>query len=287
MSLSSKQIEANLLYSFLPELKTPAYSTGKDSAVIRQPEHLRVLLDFIESTYARTSQRLDSLLRNNEITYDLLWTLFKPNSEIYTTCTGTDEPMCVRMNHGEEKQSPNGTKYFYVECRRFDNDGKIFGEATVELGIEKFRGSKRIELLPAFPLQYHQHAADVRKHLIDCGRKFLTLMGTAHHKHYEGYAFRKDDKGRLIRTFIKSRIMVDVSYFHHVNPNYGKPQVDEQPMNGWPGMVVVRSDEKKADIRNADVEADDLEEADLLACSPTVPGFSLEDKQWRAYPTHH
>lgn len=266
-------------------MKKLAYSTGTDCAMIRQAEHSRILFEFLESTYARTSQRLGSLLRSNEITYDLLWALFKPNTEIYTTCAGTDEHMCVKVNHSEEKEMLNKTKYFHVECRHFDHDGKIFGEATVGLAIEKFRGSKRIELLPAFPLQYHQHSADVSKHLIDCGRQFLTLVGTAHHKHYEGYAFRKDDKGRLIKTFIKSRIMVDASYFHLVNPNYGKPQVDEHLMHEWGCVVLVRPDEKTADVKNANVESGDLKDAELLTCCPTVPGFSLEDKQWCTYLT--
>jgi hypothetical protein len=139
---------------------------------------LQVLLDFIESSYTSTKERLQSLLQNNEITYDLLSALFKPNSAIYTTCPGTEKPMCVMCNYGEEKVRTNGAPYFSLEARNFDYDGKVFGEATVKIAIEKFRGAKPIDLLEAFPLQYHR----IMRSLIDCGRIFVSLIGRNQHR---------------------------------------------------------------------------------------------------------
>ncbi|KAK0870020.1 hypothetical protein LTR87_013486 [Friedmanniomyces endolithicus] len=67
-------------------------------------DHIDLLLDFIESAYSSTTRRLRSLLKRNEITHDLLWVLFRPNAEIFTTCPGIEQPMCVRYNHGEERK---------------------------------------------------------------------------------------------------------------------------------------------------------------------------------------
>jgi hypothetical protein len=143
-------------------------------------------VDFTESSYASTNERLQSLVRNNEITFDLLWALFKPNSDIYTTCPGTTKPMCIRYNYGKEKVRLNGSTFFSLEARRFDYDGKIFGEATVNIAIEKFQGAKQIHLLEAFPVRYHRDSAAIERSLIECGRAFVALLGKQHYKQYHG-----------------------------------------------------------------------------------------------------
>lgn len=56
----------------------------------------------------KASRHLLSLLENDEITYDLLWALFMPNSMPYTTCFGTDKPRCVIYDAGEEQETSSG-----------------------------------------------------------------------------------------------------------------------------------------------------------------------------------
>ena len=106
-------------------------------------EHLDLLIDFIQNTYKCTTQRLFSLLAEGEITYDLLWALVKPNSTVYTTCLGTHKPRCVVYDGGEEKETSSGLKYFNMECRYLDYDGQVFGEASTDIPIVKFRGKKQ------------------------------------------------------------------------------------------------------------------------------------------------
>ena len=188
--------------------------------------------------------------------------------------------MCVRCNHGEEKTRTNGTPYFCLEARYFDYDGEVFGEATVKIAIEKFRGAKRIDLLDAFPLQYHRNVSDIRSSLIECGRKFVSLIGSNYHKQYQGQTFWKDDKGNIHNLFVDSRIMVDATYFRRINPNYDRPQVEQSLW--WEGfweLSGLASD--KEEIKSSEVPPNELEVDDLLVCSPTVLGFSLNDKQWR------
>ncbi len=104
-------------------------------------------------TYASITERPLALLENHEITYDLLWALFKLNMVLYTTCFGTGKPRCVKYQLGEERTTNNGVEYFHLECRYVDFDGKVFGESSTELAILKFRGIKRINSLNAFPLE--------------------------------------------------------------------------------------------------------------------------------------
>ena len=251
-----------------------------DPACSTPASHLQVLLDFVENAYEAAHNRFRSLLRNRQITYDLLWALFKPNADIYTTCPGTGKPMCVRCNHGEEKTRANGAQYFCVEARQFDYDGKVFGEATIKIAVEKFRGAQRIDLLNAFPLQYHRDASNVRSALIECGRRLVSLMGSNHHRQYHGQTFWKDDKGEIHNLFVNSRIIVDAAYFRRINPNYSRPRVEQS--SWWEGLWESSAlDGDKGDIKTSAVPPNELEVDDLLVCSPTVLGFSLNDKQWR------
>ena len=247
-------------------------------------KHLDLLISFIETTYASTIERLEPLLKNREITYDLLWALFKPNSEVYTTCPGTGEPRCVKFNHGEEKTRSSGTKYFHLDCRYFDFDGKVFGEAALGLAVEKFRGTKRIDLLQAFPLEYHRKSSEIRARLIGYGRIFNNLRGV-HHRQYQGTAFYKDKDGNKIKVSVKSRIMVDTAYFRQINPNYARPQIDKSPgtldlsdIFDFTGGSIERKDQ----IKRTDIDPTEMKDQDFLISSPTVLGFSLGDKLWRA-----
>lgn len=67
-------------------------------------KYVSLLLDYIESTFQATEIYLYALLEKREITYDMLWALFKPNAEVYTTCRGTDASRCVLYNHCEEME---------------------------------------------------------------------------------------------------------------------------------------------------------------------------------------
>jgi hypothetical protein len=99
---------------------------GKDAGNLK---HLGLLIDYINDTYKSTTERLLSLLKRGEITYNLLWALFKPNSDVYSICAGTQAGRCLKYTHGEEIVELNGSAYFRIEGRYLDFDGKRIGEA--------------------------------------------------------------------------------------------------------------------------------------------------------------
>ena len=66
-------------------------------------DHVRLLLNYVNSAYASVLARLAELLVNNDITYNLLWALFKPNSMVYTRYLGTKEPRCIKLNFIKER----------------------------------------------------------------------------------------------------------------------------------------------------------------------------------------
>jgi hypothetical protein len=274
------------LYNYLGELEL--YQSNANTGSTHDPtclKHLDLLVDFIKSTYKSTAQRLFSLLGNDEITYDLLWAVFKPNSMVYTTCFGTGKPRCVTYDGGEEKETSHGVKYYNMECRYLDYDGQVFGEASIDLAIVKFRGKKRISTLKAFPLQYHPDESVAKADIVECGRKFVSMLG-AHHRHCRGTAFYMKE-GEAVKVSVDSRVMLDAAFFRKMNPNYTRPQPNElvkkkTDNDGFFEIFSESSSKRTLDqIKDNGVEPTEIEETDLLICCPTVPGFSLGDKLWR------
>lgn len=278
-------VEQNLLFHYLSDLE--AYRSNHTEPDDSMLQHLDLLLAFIKKTYQSTTERLNALLEKREITYDLLWALFKPNAIVYTTCVGTDKPRCVKYNFGEEKKQINGVEYFHIGCHYLDADGKAFGEVSTALGIEKFRGTKRINSLGVFPLLYHQKEKETRAYLSKCGRKFLKLIDV-HHCQYQGIAFYMK-KNRPVKLFVNSRIMVDAAYFREANPNYAKASINESEKerssgNGWIILGGEDDSEKSSDsVKSKGIEPSEVKGDDLLICSPTVLGFSLGIKMWAEF----
>ena len=186
-------------------------------------------------------------------------------------------------DNGEEAETSSGLKYFKMECRYLDYNGQVFGELPIHLTIVKFRGKRRISTLDAFPLRFHSDERGVRTRLVECGRKFISMLG-AHHRHCRGTAFYMKD-GEAVTVSVDSRVMLDAGFFRKMNPNYSRPQPNELVKktddDGWAGMLDSSSEGKSLDrITGNGVELDNIEENDLLICCPTVPGFGLGNKLW-------
>ncbi|KAH7146804.1 hypothetical protein B0J13DRAFT_584284 [Dactylonectria estremocensis] len=187
-------IPQNMLFNVLPELKLYQQNLTPDS---RTSSHLNELINFIERTYTDTNCHIQSLLAHGEITYDLLWSLFKPNQLLFTTCSGIHKSRCVRHVCGEEKKNMYGAKYWSLDCRYNDFDGKEFGEVSIE---------------------YHPHFNEIKSELTDCGKRFVSLRG-AHYRHCKGAAFFLR-KGEPVELQVDSRVMIDAAFFKKANPTY-------------------------------------------------------------------
>ncbi len=70
----------------------------------------------------------------------------------------------------------------------------------------------------------------MKAHLVECGRKFISLMGV-HHCWYKGDAFYMR-KGQPIKVHVSSRIMIDAVFFQEANANYTRPRINECVQQG-------------------------------------------------------
>lgn len=236
-------------------------------------KHLEVFLRYLEATFRPIDERLSELLKNKEITYDLLWALFKPNVEVYTTCKGTQVSRCLLYSQMERKKDMAGSQYMHIETRYLGSDGKALGEVTSSSSIPIFRGATRIDLLPAYPLQYHPEKEDIRSQLEECGRRFVSLLGI-HHQQYKGRAFDYDEDGNIVAYHVEGNIMVDSECFQENMPNYPCPR----PQKVRPQWSVLGRCEA---VKLVDIDPEQLKPEDYLICSPTILGFSLAMKKFR------
>ncbi|KAF7133971.1 hypothetical protein CNMCM5793_005497 [Aspergillus hiratsukae] len=230
-----------------------------------------------------TSQRVTSLFRHGQITYDLLWALFKPGYLVYSTCLGTGKPRCVIFDAGEETIY-SGVIYYKLDYRHLDFDGQDFGEARIAFGIEKFRGAKAIDSLEAFPLRYHSDSELVRQQLVEGGRKCCALTST-HIQHCKGTAFIMS-KGKPVQININSRVAVDAAIFREMRPNYSRPRVQDIWQNQTRAIKVIDVDyifdgdqiSERENMRQKDGEFQQMTDYDFLICCPTVRCLGFKEK---------
>ena len=278
------------MFHFLSELETRRNLDILETDTLTQ--HLDILIRYLQSHFSSTIQNLPHLIEHNEITFDLLWALFPPSAVVYTTCIYSDQPKCLVFDFGDE-QIIKGQKYWALQGRYLDYDGKKFGEVSRALLIPEFRGAKIITTLETFPLKYHCEVAEVRSDLIARGNKFMSLQGV-HHRSYNGLAHIKKD-GQPIKFSLKGRFMVDPLCFKEHNPNYERPRIDGISVRDLLG-IRRRDMEDISDLlgnheihghganngsrADTSTKSDELTEEELLICSPTVLGFSLERRVW-------
>ena len=85
--LIASQVERNLLFQYLPELR--AYRSNSADSCAHNREILEafdLLIRTVKKGYEDITQRLNPLFREGKITYDLLWTLFSVNDSAPHKC---------------------------------------------------------------------------------------------------------------------------------------------------------------------------------------------------------
>ncbi|KAI1800779.1 hypothetical protein F4811DRAFT_574708 [Daldinia bambusicola] len=181
--------------------------------------HLRVLIKYLDIDHAETKKSLYPMLENGLITFDLLWALWKPNTLAYTTTYGSvDEPRVFKVEVAEKHYSIMRGEFYYIEGKYFEYDGKQFGYGSMAEEIPEFRGARKITSLGCYPLKYHKNEAQLRKDLIERGKKFVSLAGV-NYKSHQGMAYHKKKKS-VIKVNINGRVMIDPSIHRRINPNY-------------------------------------------------------------------
>ncbi len=235
-------IDPNILFLYLEELRTHYKTTLKAKInaekkkkvakkLTEQRQLLKLLVKYLDEDYADIKKTLYPLLQAGNITFDLLWALYKPNDIAVTSCYGSwEEPRCFKVEYANKCATMSRGEWYCIEGRYLEYDGKGFGYGDFEVDVDAFKGPRKITSLATYPLKYHAEPEKVKKQIIERGAKFVDMEGM-HYRFHKGMAFHKKKKS-ILRININGRVMLDPATFRRVNPNYPiswiKPKDDEE-----------------------------------------------------------
>ncbi|KAF2201271.1 P-loop containing nucleoside triphosphate hydrolase protein [Delitschia confertaspora ATCC 74209] len=224
-------VDPNMLFLYLEELRThyrktlkaqlkKAKKTKGKKKLRLQIAHCKLLVKYLDQDYAETKKTLYPMLKTGNITFDLLWALFKPNTIAYTQTYGSaSEPRCFKVDYAHKHQDFLRGEWWCVEGRYLEYDGKRFGLGEFEVDVEAFKGPRKITSLACYPLQYHHDAEGLKGQLVERGRKFVGLQGM-NYRFCKGLAFQKRKKNSVAKVNVNGRVMIDPAIFRKINPNY-------------------------------------------------------------------
>ena len=141
-------------------------------------DELGVALEYISSDYALTIESLSSLAKHDEITFDLLWTLFPPNAKVYTKNNLLRQQQVLKLQKGNYARRQNGSRYFSMETVFIAHDGEKLGWTEKNLTIEGFEGAKKVCNLSCALLDQLPDRDSVCTQLKQRGHRYLELLST-------------------------------------------------------------------------------------------------------------
>lgn len=148
------------------------------AVLVIEADQAKLLRDFVELTVL------------NEITFDIIWALFRPNTLVLNRHELTDEYRILLARRAGYGQHEDRTRYLKVVCDIIHDDGELFGYTRVVLAVNEFRGVKKITDLDVYPLEYCPVKDDLYKSSTELGKKFAKMPK---HAYYEmtGQAMRE------------------------------------------------------------------------------------------------
>ncbi|KAG1840607.1 P-loop containing nucleoside triphosphate hydrolase protein [Suillus subalutaceus] len=212
---------------------------------IRKEEHKNTFADF------------QSLTRNESITFDLLWTLFRYGTLVFNHHEFTEQDHILRFTRFEITLTNEGI-CAAIHCHVITHDGEHFRIANQRLLIPSFEGERKIQSLSVFPLLYHSNGPYIRELAAERGRRFASLQRQTYGEISGMTACVDDRKVRKYRAY--GRVMIDPGAFRMFKP------------------------ESSLNLRvSTRLKPKELEEEQYMICTPVLLGFCFGTKQWGGF----
>lgn len=269
-------VRPNMLFLFLEDLrkyykelkilKKRGKKTNKKAQKLMELKlkHLKVLIKYIDTDYARIKRTLYPMLESGVINYDLLWGLYKPGTIVCTPTYGSrDYLRAFKVDVAEKIVCMKLGQFYLIKGKYLEYDGKTWGKGTIEVSVPIFKDARRITSLECYPLQYHENSEKLRNDLISRGKKFVSLQGV-HYKVHEGMAYLQKKKD-VAKINVKSRVMVDPALHRRYFPNYPISSVMPNHSTRYLNQFGYESDINGKDCDDSD--EDSCEEFDHRTCS--------------------
>ncbi|KAJ7488314.1 P-loop containing nucleoside triphosphate hydrolase protein [Mycena latifolia] len=280
ISFNTEHISLDLpvesLYHYLLELREEAATLEEGSVEL---EHLNILLRFIETQFAHTIEQVNNLRPENLVSYETLWTLFRPGTIIHSKIRGYDRAFKLASYYTIACGPNTG---FYLTGDYTDCDGENYGTRGERLKIPPFAGSTGIATLPTAPLDMRVRKEEIRAALMKRGRRFQTMRGQCHGE-YVGVAIEEGEEHDK-KFSIKGRVMIDGKSYNRMCADHAwEASEDEAAVEAafWAedSMSAEEFTAFKA-AQAAEKAARGLSDQELLLATNVIRGFSFSEKKW-------
>ncbi|OHF01612.1 AAA family ATPase [Colletotrichum orchidophilum] len=255
------------LYHYRHELAEAAVGLEPDSDGAR---HLPLLLNFIDEEFNDVITKGANLLEQGLMSYEHLWTIFRPGCLIYATRMSQARVYRLHSYQYTCGQCPGlqlGVEYV-------DFDGDKFGTRHEALLIPAFAGVAPIASLNALPLLYHPSPDTATRILTERGRRWEALAGQ-NFRQYKGVALDHHNR----RFNIDGRVMVDTETHHRIMADHAFNVVSFPETVGRKR----KQDDETGDVELVPKETNEfapLTDEQCLLASPMVRGFSFTEKNF-------
>ncbi|KAJ6537188.1 hypothetical protein B0H19DRAFT_1270842 [Mycena capillaripes] len=290
------------LYHYLTELRAEA-STLKEG--FAEFVHLNILLDFIEKQFANTIDQVNNLRPQNLVSYQTLWTLFRPGTIIHSKIRGYDRAFKLESYYTVPWGQQAG---FYQIGTYMDYDGKNFGARKEKLKIPPFEGCAHIACLPFAPLEMRTRKDEIRMALMKRGKRFQAMRGQCHGE-YIGVAIEQNSENYKFsiqvmidgtsynpicdnfagsendkKFSIKSRVMIDGTSYNRICANFAWEAADDneaaEALFWAEDSLPAEEDTAFKAEQAANKAARGLTDEETLLATNVLRGFSFAEKKW-------
>ncbi|KAI0014216.1 P-loop containing nucleoside triphosphate hydrolase protein [Xylariaceae sp. FL0662B] len=247
--------------------------------------HARLLQRTLRTELKETISLSNDLNKNGVITYDYLWTVFKPGIDVYAS----DDDGYDRIYKLQNTNYGGGLAglYFQLFVDEIDCGENGFGYHSKTIFISKFSGTKPIKELQAFPASCHPRLEEVKEALTKQGRMFRDIhLKPYHYATYKGMAI-----DGMHRRPVDGRIIIDSSSYASITGRRN----ETRPIDSFsvkPGVDVweqTHQTHEQAIPNRGRMAASSPELTDdlLYLCSTYVRGYCFKDKKWVMFHIAH
>ncbi|KAI9859122.1 MAG: hypothetical protein M1813_007078 [Trichoglossum hirsutum] len=260
--------------------------------------HIRLLLRVLKKELKDTVAMYRDFLSLSVITFEFLWTIFKPGDLVYSPGKTNDPGRIYYLIRSEYKCHPQLGEVFDLKCAYIDWDGSKFGVDTTWKQICLFEGTKPIVELDIYPTHLHNKFEEIREKIMTRGKKFHMLQG-CHYKAYDAVACRPAFRSLWCderEVHVDGRIVIDTEAYFRYNSSHRSSLSDTLPgaqsstrpisehYDSDRESNLVQSQYLKHQQRNpmqrTISEDGKLTDEQLLICVNYVRGYSLKVKDW-------
>lgn len=266
-------LPAYCLFFYRKELEEVGSERFKDDEA--SLGHLKLLIDWIDKVHEETFRASQRFHSNGQrpISYEHLWTVFRPGSLVYNRVQGHPRAYKVRGFWYEDDSEP----CLAIRVKFVDYDGEKFGTRKDSFRIPKYSGVMRAEDLNIMPLDFHSNSAGIRAQLLERGRRFEKLAGQ-HFMQYGGVAIKRNGP-KYDRHNLSGRIVVDCKNYQRFEPDEDFELEDLPGTEAAKRQRIMRKYNEGIDTSD-EIIYDELSEEELVMANSTVRGFAFSTKKF-------